>query len=148
MPVPLSLRTSSPKDLGAKILIPIVNLVANLVVNTLSSKRLDAKRHYVILAQAAVGASAQHCTGMTNWPNTIQCLGSDDIMSLGIKSSAFQRVQHPFSCKFEVQIFLTCFQLVGTLGKSFFRNFLIDFLTCSQLVGMYRTNILKDSVPG
>ena len=33
-------------------------------------------------------ASSQHCTGMTNWPNTIQCLGSDDIMSLGIKSSA------------------------------------------------------------
>ena len=25
---------------------------------------------------------------MTNWPNTIQCLGSDDIMSLGIKSFA------------------------------------------------------------
>ena len=25
---------------------------------------------------------------MTNWPNTIQYLGSDDIMSLGIKSSA------------------------------------------------------------
>ena len=23
---------------------------------------------------------------MTNWPNTNQCLGSDDIMSLGIKS--------------------------------------------------------------
>ena len=42
-------------------------------------------------------ASAQHCTGMTNWPNTIQCLGSDDIMSLGIKSSAFLRVEHPFS---------------------------------------------------
>ena len=37
-------------------------------------------------------ASAQYCTGMTNWPNTIQCLGSDDIMSLGIKSSAFLRV--------------------------------------------------------
>ena len=33
-------------------------------------------------------APAQHCTGMANWPNTIQCLGSDDIMSLGIKSSA------------------------------------------------------------
>ena len=31
---------------------------------------------------------AQHCTGMTNWPNTIQCLGSDDIMSLGIESLA------------------------------------------------------------
>ena len=30
------------------------------------------------------GASAQHCTGMTNWLNTIHCLGADDIMSLGI----------------------------------------------------------------
>ena len=37
-------------------------------------------------------ASAQHCTGMTNWPNTIQCLGSDDIMSLGIKSFATESV--------------------------------------------------------
>ena len=65
------------------------------------------KRHYVILAKAldgiwpvgdasavlccgkaAAGASAQHCTGMTNWPNTIHCLGQDDIMSLGIQSSA------------------------------------------------------------
>ena len=39
-----------------------------------------------------MGASAQHCTGMTNWPNTIQCLGSDDIMSLGIKSFATDSV--------------------------------------------------------
>ena len=36
--------------------------------------------------------TALHCTGMTNWPNTIQCLGLDDLMSLGIKSSAFLRV--------------------------------------------------------
>ena len=49
-------------------------------------------------------ASAQHCTGMTNWPNTIQCHGSDDIMSLGIKSSAFLRVEHPVARKFEVQV--------------------------------------------
>ena len=34
----------------------------------------------------------QHCTAMTNWPNTIQCLGSDDIMSLGIKSFATEGV--------------------------------------------------------
>ena len=65
--VPPSPRTSSPKDLGTKILVPIVNLVVNLVVNlivnlivnlvvnTLSSKRLDAKRHYVILAKALDG---------------------------------------------------------------------------------------------
>ena len=30
-------------------------------------------------------ASAQHCTAMTNWPNTIQCFDPDDIMSFGIK---------------------------------------------------------------
>ena len=40
----------------------------------------------------AAGAPAQHCTGMTNWPNTIQCLGSDDIMSLGIKPCATEGV--------------------------------------------------------
>ena len=49
-------------------------------------------------------ASAQHSTGMANWPNTIQCLGSDDIMSLGIKSSAFLRVKETEAQKFEVQI--------------------------------------------
>ena len=39
---------------------------------------------------------------MTNWPNTIQRLGSDDIMSLGIKSSAFMSAEHPFGLKFEM----------------------------------------------
>ena len=29
---------------------------------------------------------------MTNWSNTIQCLGSDDIMSVGIKSFATENV--------------------------------------------------------
>ena len=29
---------------------------------------------------------------MANWPNTIQCLGLDDTMSLGIKSFASQGV--------------------------------------------------------
>ena len=52
----------------------------------------------------AAGASAQHCTGMANWPNTIQCLASDDIMSLGIKSSAFVRVEEIGARKFEVQM--------------------------------------------
>ena len=41
---------------------------------------------------AAADASSQHCTGMTKWLNTIQCLGSDDIMSLGIKSFATEGV--------------------------------------------------------
>ena len=49
-------------------------------------------------------AQAQHCTGMTNWPHTIRCLGSDDIMSLGIKSSAFLKVEPPFSWKFKLHI--------------------------------------------
>ena len=39
-----------------------------------------------------------------NWPNIIQCLGSDDIMSLGIKSSAFLRVEERDAWKFEVRI--------------------------------------------
>ena len=38
------------------------------------------------------GASAQHSTALHNWPNAIQCLGSDDIMSLGIKSFATEGV--------------------------------------------------------
>ena len=33
----------------------IVNLIVNLVVNTFRSKRLDAQRHYVILAKALDG---------------------------------------------------------------------------------------------
>ena len=32
-------------------------------------------------------APAQHCTGMTNWPNNTQCLGSGDIISLDIRSA-------------------------------------------------------------
>ena len=32
-----------------------MNLIVNLVMNSLSSKRLDAKRHYVILAKALDG---------------------------------------------------------------------------------------------
>ena len=66
--------------------------VGKWMLNPEEGGRLDARRHYVILAKAldgiwtvghacampctaAAGASAQHCTGMTNWPNTIQCLG-------------------------------------------------------------------------
>ena len=49
------------------------------------------------------GASAQHCTSMTNCPNTIQCLGSDDIMSLGIKFSAFPRIKNPFPGKHSLE---------------------------------------------
>ena len=81
------------------------------MLNPQQGGRLDAKRHYVwylaaswSCTAAAVGASAQHCTGMANWPNTIQCLGSDDIMSLGIKSSAFLRVEETDARKFEVQM--------------------------------------------
>ena len=71
------------------------------MLNPQEGGRLDAKRHYVILAKAldgiwpvghacavlccgmtAAAAPAHHCTGMTNWPNTIHCLGKDDLMSL------------------------------------------------------------------
>ena len=31
---------------------------------------------------AFLALSLQRCTGMPNWPNTIQCLGSDNMMSL------------------------------------------------------------------
>ena len=89
-------QTSWYQDLGTKILIPIVilivnligDLIVNLVVNTLSSKRLDAKRHYVILAKALDGIWQ---SVMAVWPNT-QCLSADNIMSLGIKSSATESV--------------------------------------------------------
>ena len=49
--VPPSCRTGCPKDLGTNFSVPIVNLI----VNTFSSKRLDAKRHYVILAKTLDG---------------------------------------------------------------------------------------------
>ena len=52
----------------------------NLVVNTLSSKRLDAKRHYVISAKAL----QRH--------DQLAKYHSVPLMSLGIKSSAFLRV--------------------------------------------------------
>ena len=52
----------------------------------------------------AAGAPAQHCTGMANWPNTIQCLAYDDIMPLGIKSSAFLGVEETDAQKFEVRM--------------------------------------------
>ena len=55
------------------------------------------------------------------------------LTSLGIKSSAFLRVEHPFARKFEVQIFLTCLQQVGTLGKKF-RNSVPD-VSCHQQKG-------------
>ena len=41
-------------------------------------------------------------------------------MSLGIKSSAFLRVEETGASKFEVH---TCLQLVGTLGKKLFSGF-------------------------
>ena len=64
-----------------------VKFLGKWMLNSQESRRLDAKRHYVIWAKAldgiwpvgracavlcwgtaAAGASAQHCTGMTNWP--------------------------------------------------------------------------------
>ena len=79
------------------------------------------------------GASALHCTGMTNWPKTIQRLGSDDITSLGVKSAAFLRVEHPFSRKLDMSS--TC----GYVGE-FFWNVVSFFLTCPPLVGILGQN--------
>ena len=50
------------------------------MLNPQEGGRIDAKSMAADLMQnpqegMAAGASAQHCTGMTNWPNTIQCLG-------------------------------------------------------------------------
>ena len=86
------------------------------MLNLQEGGRLDAKRHYVkaqdgiwpvghacavlCLGTAAAGSSAQHCTAMTNWPNTIKCLGSDDMMSLGIKSSAIFQFPPQTNCAF------------------------------------------------
>ena len=48
------------------------------------------------------GASAQHRTAITNWPNIgimslgIKCFGSDDIMSLGIESFAAEGIHDGF----------------------------------------------------
>ena len=57
------------------------------------------------------------------------CLGSDDIMSLGIKSSASLRVEHPFARKFDMS------STSGYMGANKIRNLVPDFLTCPQLVG-------------
>ena len=50
------------------------------------------------------GAPAQHCTGMTSWPKTIRCLGQDDLMSLGIESSAFLNLCEHNSCIYRKSI--------------------------------------------
>ena len=38
-----------------------------------------------VLRHGGGDASAQHCTAIANWPNTIPYVGLDDIMSPGIK---------------------------------------------------------------
>ena len=45
-----------------------------------------------MLRHGGGGASAKHCTGMSNLPSTIQYLGTDGIMSLGVKSFAAKGV--------------------------------------------------------
>ena len=51
-------------------------------------------------------------------------------MSLGIKSSAFLRVEETGASKFEVH---TCLQLVGTLGEKLFQDLVPDAVTCHPL---------------
>ena len=76
-----------------------------------------------------MSSEPRHCTGMTKWPNTIQCLGSDDIMSLGIKSSAFLRVEHPFARKFAVS------STSGYMGAKYFQEFGPRFFDMSSASG-------------
>ena len=65
-------------------------MAGRLVTKDLMPRDISA-----VLRHGGGSGSAQHCTAMTNYSNTIQCLGSDDIMSLGIKSSAFLRMEDP-----------------------------------------------------
>ena len=75
----------------------IVNLIVNLVVNTLSSKRLDAKRHYVILAKALDGiwpvghACAVLCRDTAAMPTDI--FGTSAVVSFTITTS-LSRPEH------------------------------------------------------
>ena len=64
---------------------------------------------------------------MTNWPNTIRYLGSDDIMSLGIKSSAFLRVEHPFSSDMS--------SISGYVEENLFQEFGPRFVDMSSASG-------------
>ena len=75
-----------------------------------------------VLRDGSGASNTALCTGMTNWPNTIQCLGSDDIMSLGIKSSAFLRVEHPFARKFDMS------STSWYMGAKYFQEFGPRFL--------------------
>ena len=104
--MPTSLKTCQ-KDLK-------ITFLGKWMFNPQEGGRLVAKRHYVILAKAldgiwlvcyacavlcwgtAAGAPALHCTGMTNWPTTIQCLGYDDLMSFRIKSFATEGIHDEF----------------------------------------------------
>lgn len=61
--------------------------------------------------QCCADSAPPPCTGMTNWQNTIQCLGSDNMMSLGIETFATE----------------------GAGTKSFFEDLLPVFLTCPEL---------------
>ena len=74
---------------------------------------------------------------MANWPNTIQCLGSDDLMSLGIKSSAFLRVEETDVWIFEIQ---TCV---------FFNIESIEIMKLSEM-GPYGSNLahMQSGPPG
>ena len=63
------------------------------MLNPQESGKLHAKRHYVILAKA-LGWYLASWSWLCN-----AVLRQDDIVSLGIKSSAFLSVEHPFARK-------------------------------------------------
>ena len=78
---------------------------------------------------------------MTNWPNTIQCLGSDDIMSLGIKSSAFLRVEHPFARKFDMS------STSGYMGAKYVQEFGPRFFDMSSASGYMGAKYFQEFGP-
>ena len=78
---------------------------------------------------------------MTNWPNTIQCLGSDDTMSLGIKSFAFLRVEHPFARKFDMS------STSGYMGATYFQEFGLRIFNMSSASGYMGAKYVQEFGP-
>ena len=100
-------------------------------------------KHWMVCHGCAGGASAQHCTAMTSWPSTIQCLSSDGTMSLGIKSSATEGVGQTNIFKNLVP------ELCGVLGPKKVRAFSPTRLACGVLTVTkgYRLVAVERAVP-
>ena len=74
-----------------------------------------------------------------NWPNTIQCLGSDDIMSLGIKSFATGGVGTKNFSRILVPGFLTCPELRHILEDNMFQEFGAIVSSFCQVINYFGT---------